>query len=331
MSRSAILTLVPPLSARQQPSAVPSAPPRASLRTRASLPPPSLSTPAERHRLKRHGEPLQFTRLFDSLKLAIHSAFQSGIAEWIEPYRPCRWCAAQARWCCEGAPELAPGRIAGRMEPLSPLSPIGDSSEIVERYLEELTARASGHAGLLPPVALRIGDKADPYPASEAAERSTRALLEVLACLADGLELSILTRSPLLLRDLDLLADLDQRHGVRVGVVIPTADPKVARRIESQLPRPASPADRLDMVHTLAAHGIETRVLCTPILPGVNNSAAALHKLFDLAHQAGASDVVPAPRHPALPPTPFESEHLLALFHRVRLEHGFPRSLPGRG
>jgi len=203
--------------------------------------------------------------------------------------------------------------------------------DIVERYLQELTERATGAIGILPPVSLRLGRKADPYPAIESARGCTRGLLSILTCLADGLELSVLTRSPLLLRDLDLLADLDQRHAIRVGVVIPAADPKLARRVEPQLPPPASPAERLDMVHTLAAHGIDTRVLCTPIVPGLNNSAAALERLFDLAYQAGASDVAPAPRHPALPATAFESEHLLALFYRLRLEHGFPRAFPGRG
>ena len=84
-------------------------------------------------------------------------------------------------------------------------------------------------------------------------------------------------------------------------------------------------------MRTLAAHGIAVEVLCTPVVPGRNNGIEALRRLFDLAHQAGVCDVRPAPRHPALQPTDAESRQLLALFHRLRLEQGFPRTLPGRG
>jgi DNA repair photolyase len=191
--------------------------------------------------------------------------------------------------------------------------------------------------------ALTLGAKADPYPQAESALGLTRHLLETLAALpagGEGLSLNLLTRSPLLLRDLDLLAELDQRHAVRVGVVIGAADRALARRIEPQA-RPwqdagervtgASPAERFALVRELADRGIDASVVCTPLVPGFNNGAAALCRLFERAAAAGAADVVPAPRHPALPPTAFESRHLLPLFHRLRLEHGFPRALPGRG
>jgi len=94
---------------------------------------------------------------------------------------------------------------------------------------------------------------------------------------------------------------------------------------------PVSPAARFELVRTLAAHGIATEVVCTPIHPGLNNGVAVLRQLFDLAYRAGAFDVRPAPRHPAMPPSSAESRQLLALFHRLRLERGFPRVLPGRG
>jgi hypothetical protein len=150
-------------------------------------------------------------------------------------------------------------------------------------------------------------------------------------------EVSIFTRSPLLLRELDLLIELDQCRAVTVTVLIPAADPDLVRRLE---PRPslqfspscaADPGARLDLVRTLAAHGIAVRVLCTPLVAGVNNGTAVLSRLFALARQAGASDVLAAPRHPAVPPTAAEAGNLAALFYRLRLQHGFPRTLPGRG
>jgi DNA repair photolyase len=192
---------------------------------------------------------------------------------------------------------------------------------------------------------LILGATADPYSPAEATQRLTqrtlRRLLESVAgdpreiSSISGIEISILTRSPLLLRDLDLLADLDRRHAVTVSVLIPAVDAKLARRIEANPspqspPSPPSPDSRFELVHALAAHGIATRVVCTPIRPGLNNSVAVLRRLLARAHEAGAFDVSPAPRHPALRPTSAESRQLLALFHRLRLERGFPRTSPGR-
>jgi hypothetical protein len=293
-----------------------------------------------------HRHPAQ---LLEWLRLAAREVFGPGIPGMrgiarLEPYRPCRRCVSQIRWCGAG-------------EALGPANP------------PNLASLASDVSPLTS--ALLLGTKADPYPPAEAARQQTRALLEWIARIPDPMEISILTRSPLLLRDLDLLAALDQRHTVTVSVLIPAADPKLAARLErrghpaaAQAPGAdsagrargaddgngagsASPAasaspvdgagiaggvpDRFALVRALAAHGLAVQVLCTPIVPGRNNSAAALHRLFGLAHQAGACDVRPAPRHPALPPTSADSRHLLALFHRLRAEHGFPRALPGRG
>jgi hypothetical protein len=256
-------------------------------------------------------------QLVDAMKIALRDllrAVQS--SEPVEPYRACRWCAARARWCAEGAPGLPDGATSMRV------------------HLAEMAARAAASAGLSRPLSVRIGRRADPYPATESTAMATRRLLECLVELgdrADGMEISILTRSPLLLRDLDLLLELDQRHAVSVGVVIPAADSRLARRVEAHLPPLPAAAERFDLVRTLASQGIATRILCTPIVPGVNNSLKVFQRLLDLALRAGACDVAAAPRHPALPPTPFEAAQFLPLFQRLRLEHGFPRALPGRG
>jgi hypothetical protein len=260
------------------------------------------------------------SQLVDWLRLAARQAFGTELAERIEPYRACSSCVSQVRWCGCGQEVPVPGRF--------------DSPDLRQLGITPLTP------------SLILGAKADPYPPAEAVRRRTRGLLERLPVPQEtfGLEISSLTRSPLLLRDLDLLAELDQRHAVTVGVLIPAADPRLARRLERRpgpgnpenpaippVSPPASPEERFELVRALAAHGIATEVLCTPIQPGLNSSAAVLRELFESAHQAGAFDVRPAPRHPAVRPTPAESQQLLALFHRLRLERGFPRVLPGRG
>lgn len=229
------------------------------------------------------------------LRLSCRDLLGAGLEERIEPYLACSRCAARVQWCggCGG------GRAGGD---------------------DSITRLRS---------AVVLGAKADPYPPAELAQRRTRGLLERIARNPDSLGVSLLTRSPRLLRDLDLLAELDQRHTVTVDVLIPAADPELAPRLEPC--GTSSPADRFDLVRALSAHGIATRVMCTPILPGRNNSVAVLRHLCKRAHEAGASDVLPAPRHPALRPTPAESRGLLTVFHRLRLEHGFPRTLPGRG
>jgi len=219
------------------------------------------------------------------------------------------------------------------MGPAMPQTPPRGPQRIVQGLRLDVSEHFdSWHLGITPLTpSLILGAKADPYPPAEATRRMTRRLLEDARGIRSisGLEISILTRSPLLLRDLDLLVDLDQRHAVTVSVLIPAAEAKLASRIEASAP--PSPDARFELVRTLASHGIATQVLCTPVLPGLNNSVAVLRRLFDCAHDSGAFDVCPAPRHPALRPTAAESRQLLALFHRLRLERGFPRTLPGRG
>lgn len=134
---------------------------------------------------------------------------------------------------------------------------------------------------------------------------------------ADGLKVSIVTRSPALLRDLGLLADLDRRCSVLVDVAIPAADPELARRIE---PRAPDPAERLRLVARLAEEGIAVRVLW-PVLPGANDGEEVLRDLLAAAREAGAWDVVAAG----------SSRRLPAAFRRLRLEQGFPRAMAGRG
>jgi hypothetical protein len=273
--------------------------------------PAILSTlPAFSPASRRHSpEPAHPSQLLEWLRLAARQVFGTELAERIEPYRACSRCVSRVRWCGEGMPF---------------------SNQRPYQRFDSLDLRQLGITPLTP--SLILGAKADPYSPAEAVQMRTRGLLETTQEMT-GLEISILTRSPLLLRDLDLLAELDQRHAVTVGVLIPAADPRLARRLERLGPShpPASPDERFELIHALAAHGIAVEVICTPIQPGLNNSAAVLRGLLDRAHQAGAFDVRPAPLHPAIRPTPAESQQLLALFHRLRLERGFPRVLPSRG
>jgi DNA repair photolyase len=153
-------------------------------------------------------------------------------------------------------------------------------------------------------------------------EEAAHALLEALVP-HEGLEISVVTDSPRLLRDLDLLVELDRRHTVRIDVKIPAGK------------RSPSRAALFHAVEALAAEGIETRVLCSPWAPEIGEEA--LRELFEVAREAGASDVVFASESPGVLRRLFtvsedaRERQLDTLVRRLRLEHGFPRTLPGRG
>ena len=186
------------------------------------------------------------------------------------------------------------------------------------------------------PVALGL-DGADPYSPEQDRPAFVRALLEAFTQM-EGLEIFITTRSPRVLQDLSLLAELDQRNMVRVDMPLASVDADAALRIE---PREAEPEARLWAVSRLASEGINTRVVIKPLVSGVNDGEESLRALFEAALEAGACDVVleaaPAAKARFFPwparkqQQDAEPEALLATIRRLRLEHGFPRATPGRG
>ncbi len=169
--------------------------------------------------------------------------------------------------------------------------------------------RAAARGG---PVAL--GTPAAPY---EPAGRSPLAVLE--GC--EELEVAVVTRSPEIVRELPLLVDLDRRCSVRVDLMVPADDAVLAWKL------------KLEAVARLAAEGIAVRVLC-PLVAGVNDGEACLRELLASARDAGAWDVrpSPAPRNRFLARLRAKpGAGAGATFRRLRLEHGFPRGIAGRG
>ena len=128
-----------------------------------------------------------------------------------------------------------------------------------------------------------LGTATDPYQAIEGRYRVTRGILEALIDFRTPT--SIVTRSPMILRDLDLLTELARRAGLTVCVSIATADPELAHEIE---PTVAPPDQRFKAVGALAAEGIRAGVLLAPILPGLTDTRPQLAAVVDAARQAGA-------------------------------------------
>jgi DNA repair photolyase len=129
------------------------------------------------------------------------------------------------------------------------------------------------------PVAL--GSNTDPYQPVERRTRLTRALLEVL--LEHRHPLTVVTKSDLVLEDLDLLQRLAERGLAAVMLSLTTLDPELARRME---PRAPTPERRLGAIGKLAEAGVPVGVLTSPIIPGLND--AELERLLEAAAGAGA-------------------------------------------
>jgi DNA repair photolyase len=130
-----------------------------------------------------------------------------------------------------------------------------------------------------------IGTATDPYQPAERRFRVTRAVLEVLAK-HPGVPVTIITKSPLVTRDLDVLTVLARQEQIRIHMTITTLDRELARRIE---PRAPTPEARLRALSRLREAGIDVGVNVMPILPGVTDDREALDALVGAIARAGAT------------------------------------------
>ena len=130
---------------------------------------------------------------------------------------------------------------------------------------------------------IALGTNTDPYQPVERDRRITRSILEVLA--EHEHPVTIVTKSALVLRDLDILAPMAARGLARVAVSVTTLDRRLANRLE---PRAPTPARRLAAIEALAAAGAPTAVMAAPIIPGLND--AELESILESAAAAGARE-----------------------------------------
>jgi DNA repair photolyase len=131
---------------------------------------------------------------------------------------------------------------------------------------------------------IALGTATDPYQPAEKQFEITRRMLEVVAVF-EGLDFSITTKSVLIVRDLDLLTKIAERHRFSVHVTVTTLDERLARLLEPKAPPPAK---RLEAVAQLASAGIQVGVNVMPILPGLTDSKRSLGEVALRSAQAGA-------------------------------------------
>jgi DNA repair photolyase len=131
-----------------------------------------------------------------------------------------------------------------------------------------------------------LGTNTDPY---QWVEGRYKLMPEVWKALRDSdTPCSVLTKSPLLLRDLPLLAELAERVGFTANLSIPTIDEKAWRATEPHTPHPRK---RLEAIRQLVDAGIPTGVLVAPLIPGVNDDPEQVEEIVGLASEAGADHI----------------------------------------
>jgi len=134
--------------------------------------------------------------------------------------------------------------------------------------------------------AVAVGAATDPYQPAEGRYRLTRACIEAFAEAASPF--AIITRGPLIVRDVDVLAEASRRADVSVTFSVPTLDHEIWRRTE---PGTAPPRQRLRALSRLVEAGIDARVGMAPILPGLSDRPELLADVVREARAAGATGI----------------------------------------
>ena len=138
---------------------------------------------------------------------------------------------------------------------------------------------------------IALGTATDPYQPAERRYEVTRGILEEFAR-HRGFELGIVTKSNLIVRDLDLLGQISCRNELSVHITVTTMNPDLARILEPRAPRPDL---RIDAIRQLSGAGIAVGVSCSPVLPGITDSPADLEAVVRAAACAGARHIFANP------------------------------------
>jgi DNA repair photolyase len=185
----------------------------------------------------------------------------------INPYRGCEhgciYCFARPTHAYLG---LSPGLDFESKLFMKPNAP-----ELLERELS---------APDYSPKTIAIGTNTDPYQPIERRYQIMRRILEVLD--RAGHPVGIVTKSALVLRDLDILTRMAKRDLVKVALSVTTLDPKLARVME---PRASTPARRLGALRELVKAGVPASALVAPVIPAIND--AEIERILEALAEAG--------------------------------------------
>jgi DNA repair photolyase len=188
----------------------------------------------------------------------------------INPYRGCEhgcvYCYARPSHCYLG-------HSAG-LDFETKLYAKTNAAELLEK---ELSSKA------YTPKVIALGTNTDPYQPIEREHRVTRQILEVLE--RTGHPVGIVTKSSLVLRDVDILSRMAARGLAKVALSVTTLDRGIARAME---PRAVTPAKRLEAIRGLSEAGVPVSVMVAPIVPGLTDSE--IERILEAARDAGAQE-----------------------------------------
>jgi len=134
---------------------------------------------------------------------------------------------------------------------------------------------------------IAIGSATDPYQPAERGFGITRSMLEVFAA-QQGMQLGIVTKSDLILRDLDLLQQIGRHNRLSISITITTTDTQLARILEPRAPRPDL---RLGAVGKLVEAGIAAGVMLAPVMPGITDRPEDLEAIVSATAEAGGRSI----------------------------------------
>jgi DNA repair photolyase len=138
---------------------------------------------------------------------------------------------------------------------------------------------------LKPGTQIAIGTATDPYQPLERKLKITRSLLEVFAR-HSGFRIGIITKSALISRDIDLLKEIAKNNPLTVHITVTTMNAKLARQLEPRAPRPDL---RMRTVSEIRKAGVRAGVMCSPLMPGITDSASSIRAVARAAAAADAS------------------------------------------
>jgi DNA repair photolyase len=134
---------------------------------------------------------------------------------------------------------------------------------------------------------IAVGTATDPYQPAERRFEITRGILEEIA-LHSGLEIGIVTKSNLVVRDVEILRRIGEHNRVFVSMTVTTMDSELARKLEPRAPRPDL---RMEAVRQLNLAGVDAGVNCAPVLPAITDAPRDLEAVVKAASQAGAKSI----------------------------------------